>query len=783
MFRESAYAEFVITSVFALGAVASAWAWWKKDSTILFLLAAFALGGLAGSASVRSQSQAQEALHRMGAPVFVTMVGKISAVDEGGDSDLPRFTVSSPVIRFNDNMVEFPGRILVTMQPTNNRENSSLPSRGALVSVGGVLQPPRSFHNFFGVDFQQRLARQRIYAVCKATSCAVVRHSDWPLVSRLEETLISLRNTAASVLTSFLPPDEARWTISLLFNDRRVLTAEETTSLRNSNMFHLFAVSGLHVGALAGIVLMIFRTLRFSWRAAWLCACIIVWFYVTAIGFVPSAVRAATMLTAYGASYWFRREVDSLNALSLGCFAILLWEPLYLWEPGFLLSAGGVLGIVVFFPLLKVLFPDRKTDIHENGRGARFIVLFNDALRVSLAVCLILLPLQLYYFQQVNVLALIANGAATALCGPIVAAGITTVAAGTIMPQLGIIAGSATAALMDLLMVIVHVTAAQDWAIVRIPQPPLWSVLVYYIFLATGYYVVQKDSPEFVPKARARLVLHFMAALLPIVLATGWKYADPNVRIWFFDVGQGDSILVQLPGNQSVLVDTGSGIPNIARLVLEPQLRALGCYPLDYLLLTHEDSDHTGSAPYLLEDMPVKTVVVSPYFDVEKKLFIRNTYSRRKPTVVRVASGYQKSLGRELEVEILNPDRETSGTVLSENDRSVVLLLRYKRFTCLLTGDAESATESSILARGITNCDVLKVGHHGSASSSSEAFLKALSPSVAVISCGAGNSFGHPHPAVMQRLSSLGVTVYRTDLHGAIAIRTDGSKFTVLQAH
>jgi competence protein ComEC len=757
------------------GALGVAWLWRRRESSVVILLLVMLFGAFRAERLAREQATAEDILERLSPPISAKVAGRVAAI-ETADDIVGRFVIRDAVVETEAGTYEFPGGILVTLIPRSDELTTSTPDVGQLVELEGRFDAPKSYNNFFVRTFGERLALQRIYATLHTSIYVPLTESSF--VGQLSNTLYQWRKSCAEALRSALPGDEGRWLISLLFNDRRVLQPNEVRWLRDSNMFHLFAVSGLHVGAYAAVILLLARALRFSWPFAWLITLTAVWAYVGMIGQVPSALRAATMLTAYGASSWCRREIDPLGALILACLILLILDPTLLWQAGFLLSAGGVLGIVTFYPILSRLVPTTSASAAPPQLQS-LKRLFIDSALVTLSVTLLLLPAQLYFFHQINILSPLANVAGTLLAGPLVAGGMVTLAASFLSSSLAAIVGAAVAAFAQLLVGLIELTAEQTWAILRIPQIPLFIVFAYYLVLATGYYLVPRDTPEFIRKARARLTLHALGAVLLLVLAVTWIQADRRLKLWFLDVGQGDSILVQLPTGQTLLVDTGNAFPNMGRQVVIPHLQALGIFPLDYLLVTHLDSDHCGSVPTILEEWNVRTLVVGNDLISLDQLIPPRTKLANLPRVVRVCAGYKELVDRDLELQVFNPDCSTSTSLVSDNDRSVVLYLRYKNFSALLTGDAEEAAESSMIANEIPRCDVLKVAHHGSSSSSSERFLAAVQPQIAIISCGKKNIYGHPAPAVVERLRDVGARIYRTDRHGAILVATDGNHIEV----
>ncbi|MGC8741600.1 MAG: DNA internalization-related competence protein ComEC/Rec2 [Candidatus Sumerlaeaceae bacterium] len=754
------------------------WTFLRRETTPVVLVVFVGCGTLISYSSLRKEIAGQSQLENLSPPVSVLLTGYVSSADSPDDSP-QRFVVRRPSIESEAGKFLLDGDVLVLLVPRGDQLTTQVPLLGEYVELTGALDLPQTYQNFFGPNYRQRLAQRGIYAVVRTSRFDTITPPG--LKGRFLSALHNVRRYATATLNNSLPPNESRWLTSMLFNDRRILRPHETRWLRNSNMFHLFAVSGLHVSALAAVFLLILRALRLSWPSAWLMACILVWCYVALTDFVPSALRAASMLTAYAATTWLRREIDLVTALTVGCFALLLAQPNLLWEPAFLLSAAGVLGIITFFPILQKILPISQT-IPSGGHLRAILKPAHDAALVTLAVTLFLLPMQLHFFNQINLLSPLTNVFAAILCGPLVASGLATIAASLLSQPLAVLIGTASSALMQLLEELVRFTAEQTWAILHLPQLPLPAVFAYYASLTSGYYLVSRDSPEFIPKARARLAIHVLVGFAILMISTAWQRADRRLHIWFFDVGQGDAALMRLPTGHTLLIDTGNNIPNMARQVVIPQLSALGCWPLDYLVLTHEDSDHTGSAPTIIEEWNVKKMIVSNDMVSADRFFPTTTTATALPTIIRVCAGYRVVVESGLELEVLNPSCSTSPSLSSNNERSLVLCVRYRNFSVLMTGDAERQAELEMLANNLPPCDVLKVAHHGSASSSTDAFLDAVRPQIAVISCGRRNHYGHPSPAVLKRLETHGARVYRTDRDGAVWVATDGNRIEVRSA-
>ncbi len=761
---------FLITSL-----IAAAWAHRRGEGKwVWWLVACGVVGVVVVQLEAERRALAIHILDQTVDGVYYPATGRIAEIADTASGERRQVVLSDVSVQFpQQSPVTLPGRVQVS-----SKSAGLIPltlSVGDRVRFYGSFSEPALLHNFFGNDQGESLAGRGVYvrALLDAPlipdgSSAGLGLAVWSVV---RQVTASIREHCAVVLRNNMSPTTADLTTAMVFNDRSVMSDEDARAFRDSNTIHLFAVSGMHVAMFSLIVGVLLGVAGVRRRSGMLVLMVILSVYILMIGMSPAPLRAYLIAAAMAAGWWLRREVDGWSALLLAFAIIVAVNPLSLWNAGLQLSLAGVAGIFIFERPLRELLGESKGEISKLRRAGRFVW---AALVVSLAATIMVLPLQLHYFSQVNLLSPLANLLACPISGLVLGGALATILAGMVFPPLGLVFGAATSGGMELLRAIAYATASAKWAIVTPGSLPAWAVIAYYVVLLAGFYVVVRDTPEWLPKSRARLAVHGGAALVVLMLSLGMRFSGGKLRVWFLDVGQGDSALVEFPNGRTLLIDAGRAWPNVARYVIQPHLMARSAVPLGMLVATHADNDHTGGMPELLRSHAVREI---GFAGVGKDL--GETWSVAVNKGVKplpLHAGMVLDGGSGARVEVVWPPADAPD--LNDNERSVVLRIVYGEVRILLTGDAGILAEAG-MAKEVCQADVLKVGHHGSKSSTSEEFLRKVRPSVAVVSCGKNNSYGHPNKESLERLMKAGCEVCRTDEQGAVLVEASRGRFSV----
>ncbi len=599
--------------------------------------------------------------------------------------------------------------------------------------------------------------------------------------------------------------DEAAITTTMVLGVRSTLPPQVREAFNASGTVHLLSVSGFHVAAVYGAVFFLLRFLikqirfrllgrvsggpRPSKLAATSALAVVIGYacLVTLDGLVDlvdpnfPAIRSTIMITTFVFAYLIDRDGDPFNITLLAALVILALDPLALFGIGFQLSFVGVLAIFYAYRFLSQSSIDDMEPNRSPDTVIRLKRWLRDVVVVSTFASLGTTPLILYHFERLPLIAPLANIIVAPLASIAVLGAIMASFTTQILPPLGSILLFLTAVIVKSMYGVIRFFAALPYA-----APHTGAVSLPTVMLAYAALLLLPYSPG---HRLARWGTIGGAVMASVWLAWPWLFpaGRGQLLVTFLDVGHGDASFIRFPHGTTMLIDSGGSYrddSDIGARVVAPFLRHTRVRGLDYLVATHPQSDHAKGFGAILQDFRAGL-----FWDNGAPLRSEWYSALREVAVQRgiyqdvVAAGYTATVIDGVHLDLLHPsatfqsqtkrrgEREAAG----ENNRSLVLKLTYGAVSFLFTGDIEQEAESVLLqTRDNLRATVLKVPHHGSRTSSSEPFVRAVDPSVAVFSVQRDSRFGHPHPMVVERYKALGVHLFRTDEHGAITVRTDG---------
>jgi len=553
-----------------------------------------------------------------------------------------------------------------------------------------------------------------------------------------------------------------------------------------TNTMHILSISGLHVAFFYLMVSGALHLLHVNRRISSLIAIPLISAYALITGLAVPVVRSSVMFIVFLSAPFFSRERDTVNSLGVAALILLAVNPLQLFDVGFQLSFLAVLSILFLAqpiadgftriwpcrPLPGQLLVSRA----ERARwylGNRLILLC----ATSIATWIGMAPVVARYFHVMTPLGLLGNVVVIPAGLAIVCLGFSAALTSLISLHIAAIFNALAYCVVWLMLMSIKYIGRipYSWRYVAAPAP-VWIVL-YYGLIAMAYFAL----PGWGREKKERLLL--LGTALCMLLPFAFSFTKPQMRIVFLDVGQGDSTYCEFPGGESLLIDGGPEAgASAGRMIIRPFLQSLGRSAVDTVLLTHAHDDHVDGLFTVLREFSVKRLVIAGQahsFDNCRRLLRMAQANGVK--VYRIVRGERLAEGAGITITALNPAREPryDGRANPNND-SVALMLEYGMVKILLCGDMENEAEDEVCRSGLPlKADVLRIGHHGGRSSSTEEFLKRVSPQWAIVSAGKNNRFGHPSPEALTRLRERECTVLRTDLHGAITLTTDGKAIEV----
>jgi competence protein ComEC len=711
-----------------------------------------------------SQPQGVALLNDRSEPVRLRGV----VIDEPEQGDrTQRFTLSIDAADAGSGFEDADGRVLVVARPFPEY------AYGDVLELTATLETPPVLDGF---DYREYLARRGVVSQAFfPTGVSAIGHGAGSDLTRL---LIDARRPFGEALERALPEPESSLARGILLGQRASIPQDLTDDMNRAGISHLVAISGQNVAIVAG-VLVAALTGWIGRRPATAASILLVLLYAVFVGGSPSVLRAAVMAVVMLGATLAGRPGSAFGAITLAAALLVAWRPLIVDDVAFQLSFAATIGIVVAAQRIQDGVQPRLS--HLPGPLAAFLA---ENLAITTAASLAVLPVIAGSFGRFSLVSLPANLLAApafvlALGGSFLAA-----AGGAVSPDLGLLVGEVAYWPLTYLVWLGHFAAGLPFASLELSGFGLPEAVVAYALLGLGWYLLRERPVREVeesPSRPLRPALALSAALLVIAAVTWYGALQPgsdHLRLTVLDVGQGDAILIETPAGQRILVDGG---PSGARIT-QALGRALpsSARRIDLMVLTHGQDDHVSGLVEVLQRYEVGAALAGPLpGETAAYQAWRDELARQDVPLLTPQRGQRIDIGSGAYIEVLGPPTQPlSGTDDDLNNNSVVLRLVDGGVSFLLTGDLEAAGEAALLDSPFDlHATVLKVGHHGSDGSTTEAFLDAVDPSFAVISVGAENPFGHPSPTTRLRLA--GVPLLRTDDNGDVSFETDGQSLWV----
>ncbi|MBT2646015.1 DNA internalization-related competence protein ComEC/Rec2 [Bacillus sp. ISL-34] len=647
-------------------------------------------------------------------------------------------------------------RLVLRYKITTELEQEKL---GQFLRIGlscpaeGTLQIPDKNRNENSFDYQRYLLRQGTHWIFKADSISFQECKE--VGKPILVSILNLRLKGITYIREHFPEESSGFVTALIFGDQTYIDEGDLTNYQSLGLVHLLAISGLHVSFLTGMLFYFGIRLGITRERMMVAILIFLPVYMLLSGASPSVVRSCLMAMLFFLLLLFKKRISAGTAIGSAYMALLFFRPNMLYDIGFQLSFAVTFSIIMSSSIF-LQYPKKTMQL--------FIIS---------SICqLAALPILLFHFFEVSFLGVFLNVLYVPLYSIILLPfSLISLFIHLLLPSLG----QPLISILNFTFILCNkaADAASDLPLASITfgKPPFIMMALLVISLL-GLYLTWDVSFE-----KSKIWCGILIVLL--LLQYNLQRFSPFGEVQIIDVGQGDSILIILPFNRgNYLIDTGGQITfpidawakkrkkfNTADDIIIPLLKSKGIHQLDKLILTHPDADHMGSAKELIENFKVGEINIGGWSEEQYRDLDFVSVARDKKMKMKVLKRGDHWVEGGAPFAVLSPFEKEE----DKNDSSIVLFTELGGLSWLLTGDMGEEGERELMSTfPQLQADILKVGHHGSKTSSSTPFLEQLQPKAALISVGKDNGFGHPHGDVIGNLERNGIKVFRTDEDGSI---------------
>ena len=718
-------------------------------------------------------------------------------VSDGTEKDY-KYTYTIEVNTINGKKLEKSIQLILDIK--KNKIKNKCPKFGDVVEITGVYEGPNIARNYKGFDYKQYLKSKNIYGTIDCVQYEIIANNKINIISNI---INYVQNNIKENMSNILDEEQGALCIGILIGDRENISDITEDNFKKSNLTHMLAVSGSHITyIIVALTTLLSKTNR---KFSLIITIIFLLFFTVLTGFTASVLRASIMGILTLLASILHRKSDTINNLGISSIIILLYNPYLLVDAGFLLSYAGTIGIIFFSKkisngtsiIVNKINPN-LLNIEQNNNSKilfvksiieKIILYVISSLSVTISANIVIIPIMAYMFSTISFTFWISNILAGSIMEVVTIFGFITYLISIVFPMLAEFLGIALNLFLTILLKIAEISSIIPGASIYIKTPSLIMCVMYYLVIFILFnlkpirqFIRKKAIFRFlIIKAKKHKLKILVTIITVIILLNSIIYVtDKNLKIYFVDVGQGDCTLIQTHEKKNILIDGGGsefGSFDVGESILLPYLLNRGINKIDYMMISHFDSDHIGGLFYIMENLKVDNIIISRQGKNSEnfKKFIQ-IMSEKQINLIIVKRGDYVKIDDTSYFEILFPEeKQISDNVLNNN--SIVAKFVSSNVTMLFTGDIEEIAEKRLceLYRNTNKlqADIIKVAHHGSKTSSTLSFLELVNPKIALIGVGADNNFGHPNEGVLERIKKLGTQIYRTDQTGEVSIVID----------
>lgn len=629
----------------------------------------------------------------------------------------------------------------------------------------GEYIKPEVQRNYKGFNYSMYLKSEGIYGTIRIDKeIKVLRKNNLNVITIMAN---KLRNQIINNANKIFPYNSKGVFLGILLGYDEYISDEIKQNFSDSSLSHLLAVSGAHVSYVVLGMFILFKYIKIPKKFNKIFSCILLIFYLYIINFTPSVTRAVIMSIISIIQVILYRKQDIATTISFSSLLILISNPYKILNIGFLLSYAGTVGIIVFSKKFE--------ELKEKKIKIKLLKTMKSMCFVTISAQILILPITIYYFNTISATFIISNIIAGIIIGPITIIGLVIIIVSFINLRLTAVIAKIYNILLLVLLKSTQIIAKLPISKIYVITPSIISVIIYYLLIFTICitFIIKKSKRYYLNRKLDKLILKLkniiksnfiiiiiVVILFPVVFII-FNRIPRDLKVNFIDVGQGDSCMITTPSNKKILIDSGgSESYDVGKNILFPYLLDRKVTKVDYIIISHFDTDHCKGFEYVMNNINVKNVIISkqPEDSENYKEFLK-IVKKRKINIIVVDNGDKIFIEKNLYIYILWPDSDNFVSENALNNNSIVCKVVYNNFSMLFTGDIEKIAEEQIIKlyenSNALKSTVLKVAHHGSKSSSIEEILEKIKPKIALIGVGESNKFGHPNDGVIERLNNI----------------------------
>ena len=602
---------------------------------------------------------------------------------------------------------------------------------GVKIKAIGTIEKPKENTVFHLFNYKKYLLSKKINYIFKATNIKIINYKS-PLKYKIKNLIINYINKFKS----------KKYLKAFVLSDTKDIDDNIKESYQNNGISHLLAISGFHITILSHVLLIIFNTLIKDKKISYLLLFAFLLFYLFLTMYPPQILRAVILFILMTIKKQLEINIKTIYLLILTFLILININPYYIYSLGFILSFTVSFYLIIFNKIIN-----------------KFKSYFGKTFAISIISSLAGLPIIINNFFKINLLSPIIN----LLFVPLISLIIYPL-------SLIVLLIKPIDTVLYKLIKIIEISSLKiqniNFLNITLPHINIFTIIIYYALLTSVLYIYQKKGKNYL-----------YVFLIFLIILKNINFLNSSSSVTMIDVGQGDSLLIKLNNHKTnILIDTGGKVNfkgksyNLSKKITVPYLKSEAVEKINYLILTHGDFDHMGEAINLVNS-----------FKVEKVIFNCGEYNDLEKRLIKVLD--KKKIKYYTCINELNIDKNKLyflGTkeYNDENDNSNVIYTKLNGYKFIFMGDASITTEKEILSKyNLPDIDVLKVGHHGSKTSSSKEFINEINPKYSIISVGKNNRYGHPNKEVLNNLKNS--KIYRTDQDGSIMFKIKNNKLKI----